>query len=244
MDFNAWNIFWKVCFGLLASLISVGDALTDWIFFKRRRHERTYSLLISLAVADLLVGSLAIPLSIKAVGSEGWDAWDIISIDVDVLTGTRSIYTLAVISLERMFTVGWPLRYRTINFRVYICAIIMPWITVAMFTTLMVFRQFIMIERMELSHVISLICGIPLLTTCGANFVVWKKQKSPFCNPNRVKREAKLAKTLALVTTASLLTWLPFQILNLFFSIESHEKFLLRFLSTLPAGGRADVLRH
>ena len=101
MDFNSWNIFWGICFGVLVTLIIAGNIPTIWIFFKQRRQKRTYPLLISLAVADLLVGIFAVPFYIKVVVSQCL-AWHIISISVDVFTGITSIYTLAVISLERM----------------------------------------------------------------------------------------------------------------------------------------------
>ena len=81
------------------------------------------------------------------------------------------------------------------------------------------------IGRENSSYYIVLISGIPLIAICVANFVVWKKQKMPFHNQNHIKREVKLAKTLALITGTSLFTWLPFQILNIFFCIESHTKF-------------------
>ena len=64
MDFNSWNIVWSLCFGLLATVIVVGNLLTIWIFLKRRLRKRAYFLLISLAVADLLVGLLTVPLYI------------------------------------------------------------------------------------------------------------------------------------------------------------------------------------
>lgn len=58
MDFNSWNTFWDICFGVLVTLIIVGNVLTIWIFFKQRRQKRTYSLLMSLAVADFWWGFL------------------------------------------------------------------------------------------------------------------------------------------------------------------------------------------
>lgn len=145
MDFNSWNIFWNICFPVLATLISFGNVLTIWIFFRQNRQRRSSSLLISLAVADLLVGILAIPLIyIKAAVSKR-SSWRIISTDADIFTSITSIYTLAVISVERLFAVGWPLRHRRINFRVYICAIIIPWVMAAIFTPLNVFCQLGMI---------------------------------------------------------------------------------------------------
>ena len=224
MDFNSWNIFWGICFGVLGTLITAGNVLTIWIFFKHRRQKRTYPLLISLAVADLLVGIFAVPFYIKVVVSQGY-TWSVISIGTDVFTGITSIYTLAVISLERTFAVGWPLRHRTVNYRVYICAISIPWIIAAIFTTSMLLEIHNMIGREYFLYFLVLIPRIPLITICVANFVVWKKQKSPFRNQNHIKREVKLAKTLALITGTSLFTWLPFQILNILFELKVTQNF-------------------
>nr|XP_058953296.1 tachykinin-like peptides receptor 86C [Pocillopora verrucosa] len=211
MDFNSWNIFWGICFGVLVTLIIAGNILTIWIFFKQRRQKRSYSLLISLAVADLLVGIFAVPFYIKAVVSQGY-AWFLISMVADVFTGITSIYTLAVISLERMFAVGWPLRHRTVNYRVYICAISIPWITAAIFITSMLLAIHNMIGKEYFLYFLVLTPGIPLITICVANFVVWKKQKTPFRSQNHIKREVKLAKTLALITGTSLFSWLLFKL--------------------------------
>ena len=226
MDFNSWNIFWDICFGVLGTLIIAGNILTIWIFFKLRRQKRSYSLLMSLAVADLLVGSFAVPFYIKAVVSQGY-TWFFVSISADVFTGITSIYTLAVISLERMFAVGWPLRHRTVNYRVYICTISIPWIIAAIFTTLVVLRTLNMIGREHFFYFLVLIPGIPLITICVANFVTWKKQKSPFRNQNHIKREVRLAKTLALITGTSLFTWLPFQILIILLELRVLKSFHL-----------------
>ena len=133
MNFNTRNMFWRLCFGFLATLTMTGNILIIWIFLNLRRRKRSTFLLIGLGVADLLVGGLAIPLFIAAFESASITTWRVFSI-VDMFTSTSSIYTLAVISLERMFAIGWPLRHRTANFRVYICAISIPWIIAAIFT--------------------------------------------------------------------------------------------------------------
>ena len=133
MNFNTWNMFWRLCFGFLATLISTGNILIIWIFLYLRRRKRSTFLLIGLGVADLLVGGLTIPLFIAAFESASLTAWRVFNL-VDVFISTSSIYALAVISVERMFAIGWPLRHRTANFRVYICAISIPWIIAAIFT--------------------------------------------------------------------------------------------------------------
>ena len=122
MDFKAWNMFWRLCFGFFATLTITGNILIIWIFLKLRRRKRSSFLLIRLGLADLLVGGLTIPLFIGTYESASITTWRVFNC-VDMFISISSIYTLAVISVERMFAIGWPLCYRTTNFRVYICAI-------------------------------------------------------------------------------------------------------------------------
>ena len=69
IDFNDWNFYWSLCFGLLSFLIIVGNALSISILFKRRLRKRPHFLLISLAFADLLVGLIPVPLLIMMADS-------------------------------------------------------------------------------------------------------------------------------------------------------------------------------
>ncbi|CAH3118289.1 unnamed protein product, partial [Pocillopora meandrina] len=223
MDLNTWNMFWRLCFGFLATLIVAGNILYIWMFSKLRRRKRSSFLLIGLGVADLLVGGLAIPLFIAAFESTSITTWRVFNI-VDMFTSTSSIYTLAVISLERMFSVGWPYRHRTANFRIYICAISIPWIIAAIFTVLTdVYLNFIIRDRVI--YFLVLFPVTPLLVMCVAYFVIWRKQKSPICNHNNIIRETKLANTLLLITGASVFTWLPFQIINILVNLYVFPSF-------------------
>ena len=223
MDLNTWNMFWRLCFGFLATLIVAGNILNIWMFFKLRRRKRSSFLLIGLGVADLLVGGLAIPLFIAAFESASITTWRVFNI-VDMFTSTSSIYTLAVISLERMFAIGWPLRHRTANFRIYICAISIPWIIAAIFTVLTDVYVYI-IKRDSVIYLLVFFPATPLLVMCVAYYVIWRKQKSPICNHNNVIREAKLANTLFFITGASVFTWLPFQILILLVNLQITANF-------------------
>ena len=216
MDFNSWNIVWSLCFGLLATLIVVGNVLTIWIFLKQRLRKRAHFLLISLAVADLLVGLLIVPLfvAINTTFGAAWHWARLVFKCGDIFIGLASINTLAVISLERMYAIGWPLRHRTLNFGVYVFAIVIPWILAAIFTSLAAMHFLKIITRESFKYPLILFQSTPLLLMCAAYCVIWKKQKSQMSNQNNMAREAKLAKTLFMITGASLLTWLPFQIIN------------------------------
>ena len=216
---------WSLCFGLLATLMVVGNLLAIWIFLKQRLRKRAHFLLISLAVADFLVGVLTVPLYI-AVNTILYLSQPYLLVAsvyefTDIFTGIASICTLAAISLERMYAIGWPFRHRTLNFRVYIAAIAIPWILAATFTSIMLLLDLSIIALQNFTYSLILFLSAPLLVICIAYFVVWKKQKTMMGNRNHVVREKRLAKTLLIITGVSILTWLPFQILNLliYFSV-------------------------
>ena len=176
-----------------------GDILIIWIFLKPRRRKRSSFLLIRLGLADLLVRGLTIPLFIGTYESASITTWRVFNC-VDMSTSTSSIYTLAVISVERMFAIGWPLRYRTTNFRVYICAIALPWIIAAILTiTVFVNANFNSITRYSVICPIVLFPATPLLVMCVAYYVIWRKQNHQYVTIRNVIREAKLANTLFLI---------------------------------------------
>ena len=105
-----------------ALLILVGYSITIVIFIKIQSHlRRTCYLLLSLTVADLLLG-VAISLYI-------WDGILFLSrnhessslllkysgVTIDVLASTASVSSLALIALERMLAILWPFRQRTLE---------------------------------------------------------------------------------------------------------------------------------
>ena len=201
MDFNSWNTVWSLCFGLLATLIVAGNLLTIWIFLKKRLRKRAHFLLISLAVADLLVGLLTVPLYIAIAATPGKVmpvTLAFIYIYGDPFTGIASIFTLAAISLERMYAMGWPFRHRTLNFRVYIFAIAIPWILAAIFISIMLLSKLSIITLENFLYSLVLFQSTPLLVMCIAYYVVWKKQKTMMSNQNHVVRETRLAKHCSL----------------------------------------------
>ena len=214
MDFNSWNIFWSPVFGLLAVLIILGNFFTIRVFHRQRSRKRSYFLLISLAVADLMVGLFAIPIFIISSTEYSYLRW-LVPTSFDAFTGLTSIYTLAVISLERMFAIVCPLRHRTLTFRNYLCAIAMPWIVAAVFVAVLILHLNGIIKHPSYKVLLLLFQTTPLLTMCVAYFCIWIKRKSTKGIRNhRAARESKLANTLFLVTGASLLTWTPFQMIN------------------------------
>lgn len=219
MNINSWNILWSLCFGLLAVLIVVGNAITIWIFIKQKPRKRAHFLLISLAVADLLVGLLTVPLYIVVnLDTSAW--WPFLY--ADICSSLTSVFTLAVISLERMYAIGWPFRHRTLRLRSYKFAIVTPWILAATVTAIRVLRDISHTRHTGPIIVTAVSPTTPLLVICSAYCVIWWKEKKRMDNQNQqIERETKLTKTMFLIIGASLLTWLPFQVLNLLIYFQS-----------------------
>jgi len=81
------------------------------------RHNVTNYFIVSLAVADLVIGAVVMPFSIVLEVSDGWwpfgadwcDGWH----SLDVLASTASILNLSVIALDRYWAITDPITYPT-----------------------------------------------------------------------------------------------------------------------------------
>ena len=104
---------------LEATVIIIGNSFTIFVF---------WTLLINLAVADLLVGiSAPIFLATKKIPSEMTPIPRNPSIAFQLLASSTSVFFLALISLKRAFAVLWPIRHRATNTRAYIYSIAIVW---------------------------------------------------------------------------------------------------------------------
>ena len=220
MNFNKWNLFWSVCFGSTACLIIFGNSLSISVFAKRRLRRRAYYLLLDLAVADLLVGLFSIPIYMTTVISEEALVSRMIFDCVDMFTGFSSIFTLAFISLERLHAIVRPFRHRRLSSHCYTIAIVTPWILSLAVTSTRLLFGFSVIEIQHFVVVMIISLSTPLLTYCASYGVIYRKHAS---RPRgvRAKGEARLSKTLVLITGAFALTWLPFQMLVIVLNICS-----------------------
>ena len=219
MDFNRWNTFWTVCYGVMAFIIILGNTLSISVLLKRRLRKRPRFLLISLAMADLLVGLFAIPIYIILFTVKTSWLIRLIYECVDMLTGLSSIFTLAVISLERLYATVRPLRHRQLNLSNYIIAIATPWILSLMVTSTRVLQAFFIITAKQFLIVVIFSLSTPLLISCIAYYIIWKKQASRIHNHVHVRNDAKLSRTLFLITALFVLSWLPFQVLLIVVSL-------------------------
>ena len=216
MDFSKWNVFWSLCFGLLSFLIIVGNALSISILFKRRLRKRPHFLLISLAFADLLVGIIPVPLYIMSQADIPHFSLTtyVFFLCVDMFAGLSSVFTLAAISLERLHAIARPLRHRQLTLRSYAIAIATAWIFSLIVSLSYLFHVFSVITNLQFFSGIIISLSTSLLVTCISYCIIWRKQSSRIIpNEAQARNNVHLNRTLLLITTIFVLSWLPFQVL-------------------------------
>ena len=124
------GIVFIVIFALEAAVIIIGNVFTIFVFKTQSalHLKRTSFLLINLAVADLLVavGEVIVLVihRIPRTDIRSYPLWW----SVQVLGMCVSVMFLALISLERVYAVFWPLRHRVTSVRPYIFSNVIVWV--------------------------------------------------------------------------------------------------------------------
>ena len=213
MDFDKWNLFWATCFGVMGFLIIVGNSLTILTYLRKSFRRRPHFLLISLAFADLLVGC-TIPLYMAGMFVLSHKP-EILSyaLKLAVCTSVSSIFHLPVISLERLYAVLRPFRHRQLSLTAYWVAIATPWL-VSLFLTIPAYVLRWSEKRSNLVFFVIAFLTTPLLITCFSYIVIWKKGRESRGKVRsfRQNQEGRFSRIIFLVTVASFVTWMPFQL--------------------------------
>lgn len=150
-------------------------------------------------MADLLVGVLVLPLFITVTLTRPSPQVASLSYLLDIITGLASIFTLAVISLERMYAVCWPFLHQKLNQFSYVFASCMPWALVV--SGAVIGR---LIADRYLSDVLIITSLLlPLTIICSSYVAIWRKHGNSVQRNHRpalqLAQEKKLAKTLLII---------------------------------------------
>ncbi|XP_065165380.1 QRFP-like peptide receptor [Atheta coriaria] len=121
------HFFWQelapvlVCYGITFIFGSVGNALIVYATYRNGRMQSvTNVFLASLAIADLLLIILCIPVKVAKLFSYTWDAGWLLCKGVHYVQNVStlcSVFTLTAISVERYYAIVHPMKAR------YICTI-------------------------------------------------------------------------------------------------------------------------
>lgn len=226
---------WIVTLGAETLLIILGNIVTVVVFWKNRNQlKQTCILLINLTVADLLVGIGNIESVVVEIhknfmtSSSSQTTWGDFVVSEE-LFGCASIGFLALVSLERLYAVVWPLRIRTTSTRKYFFSVGVVWLlssTIAV-AQLLGTAATLITEDIFIWFVTMYLFACLIIISCAYS-AVWffSRKEDPRLPPNRYNRSKELAKTLFIVTLLSLITWLPFTVVhNLRFTLKGNIAF-------------------
>ena len=217
---------WCVAFGLEALAITVCNTLAILVFSKRKfLRKRARYFLISLAVADLVVATVSIPLYISVLGGH-YDFWIVhfaslatVYRATDILAGFASMFSLAIISLERLYAIAAPLLHRTLATRLYFYLICLSWTLASSISSVSLMYSFEILPKGDFYGVIVVSLSATLLVTIAAYVGTWIKarfrnQTIQLNNCKEIQQERKLLMTVFIITSVFLITWLPFHVIN------------------------------
>ena len=202
-----------------AVLIIVGNSLAIFVFWTQTfRQRRACLLLINLSAADLLVGvaeSLMLATKKNPIRGQEGDANSYL-LPFRVFATCTSVLFLALISLERVCAVLWPVRHRVSSLQIYICSIVSVWFIGLVFGVLCLLSLYFMeVNRGFASAPIPICLFVSFLVTC----ISYVKIRRVICPPREQNRSntrnrfdannARLSRTLFGVFAISFLLCLP-----------------------------------
>lgn len=236
------QVAWCVALALVAVAIVVGNSVTIAVFTRKKLLRlRANYFLLTLAVADLLVGAFAVPMYIHQLiwywKTNTNDKGTYIAYKaIDIFTGFASIFALTIIALERLCAVMCPLRHRIASKSTYYILIAVVWMLSLLVAVLYFMNGFEVFRFKIFFYFIMFFIFSSLLVICVTYALIWanvtkeKKEKpqrdskyqEELEQQKRSTQEKQLVTTLLILTLVFVLTWIPFYILNIVVFI--HDK--------------------
>lgn len=214
MSSEGW-LPWCLLFVLVSILIICGNVLTILVMTRARPLQSNLRfLIINLAVADVTVGLLTVPLYVYHIVVLNYGPELVIYRMLDVFTAFASIFSLVAVAAERFAAIYWPLKYECAKPQTYSFVIAVVWLLAASLGLLMAFRTLGKIPT-NAFYVPMMLCffvSLGILPLCYS--AIWFVAKRNQVDESR-GFEKQLAATLIVVTVLFVVMWLPFQVLNI-----------------------------
>ena len=239
-------IAWCVAFGTEALAVVMFNFLTVVIFvINRQLRKRKFYLLLNLAIADFIVGAVAMPYFLYLLGG-GYGLWKIqwmsgqyiTYTSIDILSGFSSIISLVVVSLERLFSTFWPFRHRALDRKAYFVSIALIWVLATFPPSIFAISVQNVISRKQQMYILKPFILFLFLIICISYVAILIKVRGGNHSQGHglTERNRKLTISLLILTVVSLVTWMPFLVYNAMmvfntkFITDITEMYLLKFL--------------
>ena len=134
---------------------------------------------------------------------------------VDILSGLASVFTLAIVSLERLLAVSFPFKYRMIPRKAYFSCVAATWCLAGSVAAISI-AFYLQIVREAFYTAVILSLSLSLTVACFAYIAIIFKinQKNNSAKDQKdLTVERRLSITLLCITAIFVLSWLPFQLI-------------------------------
>ena len=224
----------SVFFLLEAVLIIAGNFLTIVLFAKEKKlRKKSLLLIVNMAFADLVSGAVCLPLYVYLFIGPMYRLWksDLTSYKtlrigwnvVDTTFSQASLISAVCIACERFYAIFRPLKHRTLSLKAYFIVIVIIW-TLAMLVSAMWNTSKHLISDKAAIYAWMSFPLLFLFIVCACNIGICRtfhKRKVSSQQGNRESQTQRLTVTLLLVSTVSLLSWLPLVTANYIFFVEN-----------------------
>ena len=223
----------SVVFLLEAVLIVTGNLLTIGLFAKEKKlRKKSLFLVVNMAFADLISGAVSLPLYVySSIGPMyrlwkrdtsnitlpiGWDV-------TDTTFSQASLISAVFIAVERFYAINWPLKHRTSSPKAYYITIVIIWTLALLVSAVFNLVKYLISDKAATYAWMS----FPLLflfIVCACNIGICRtfhKRKVSPQQGTRATQTQRLTVTLLLVSTVSLLSWLPLVTANYIFYVKN-----------------------
>lgn len=220
-------VTWCVTYAIVAItvILNNGAAIAAFRHSRLLRKFGNY-FLVNLAVADLMVGTIALPMYIHLIynyNKPSLQPVQTMHTAVDVFSGMASAFTLTAISLERVYAIYYPLRHCSTSKTAYFVILGAVWLLAGALSGTWILTFFKIIHPGIFAFSLGLLSITSLMLMLAAYIGLWLKIKLWSKHQQGIsgERERSLAVAIGIVTVVFLLTWTPFHIMNVLINYKS-----------------------
>ena len=219
------GVAWCSAFTLVSFFIVSGNLLAIVVFaLNKKLRKKSFLLVINMAFADLMLGAVSLPLFIYRLGGN-FELWNVewgFSLDmlyrvVDTICAQSSIITATFIAVERFYSIGWPLKHRSVaRRRAYYTLVGLIWTFAVAISAAIIGSLY---QSLHISIYIWVTYAATLtIIISGCYIGIWikyKRGRNLLSIQNRgISKSKQSTKTLLIITFVVLISWLPLIITN------------------------------
>ena len=203
-----------------------GNLLTIFQFaLNKKLRKKSFFLVINMAIADVLLGAVSLPLLVILLVGPAYQLWQIevntsllIFFNLlDAIFALASLISAVFISCERFFAIYKPLKHRTLSRKAYRIVLFTAW-TLAVCLAVVLTPLWYLVSS---KHAFATWMAFPLVflfVVCGCNIGIYRQYQhrkiAAFQQQNREHQSQRLTRTLLFVSAIAVLSWLPLIIAN------------------------------